>query len=104
MNDPKWIIRWQSETRGMLLLADYKDGSRRWAGFGYLFPTNQQYPDTAKLAHFKTQEEAEAYAFKRSTESIELCMVGNISAELCWIKRCKACYDCLCGEGNRRRE
>ena len=101
MNDPKWIVQWQSETRGLLVWADYGD-HKRWAGYQYLFPVNEQYPKDVKLAHFQTKDEAETVAFKLATENLHL--AGNISVELCWIKRCKACYDCLCGEGKRRRE
>lgn len=100
MNDPKWIIRRASESQP-ILLANGIDGREYWVAFGFLFPLNEQYPEGIKLAHFATSEEADLVAFKFVFDDVRL--TGVLAVELCWIKRCKACYDCLCGEGNRKR-
>lgn len=101
MNDPKWIIRWSSDSMTLRLRANWNDGSARWASFGLLFPLDEKYPEGIKLAHFKTREEADLVAFNLVFEDVKL--TGVLAVELCWIKRCKVCYDCLCGEGNRKR-
>lgn len=103
MNDPWWIIR-QNSVSGLesLLLAGYKDGHRSWVSYKYIFPANEQYPVDPKLAHWKSKEEAERVAFDLVAGNPRL--IGLVVVEECWIKRCKRCYDCLCGEGNRRRE
>ncbi len=100
MNDPKWIIRWSSDSI-LRLWSNRNDGSARWASFVLLFPLDEKYPGTIKLAHFATREEADLVAFSFVFEDAKL--TGTLAVELCWIKRCKVCYDCLCGEGNRKR-
>lgn len=102
MKTPLWIIRWTAPSLEALLWANYTDGQSRWASFKLLFPYDERYPETVKLAHFQTREEGEAVAFNLTIKDIRL--VGNFSVEECWIKRCKKCYDCLCGEGGRKRE
>lgn len=98
---PRWIIRRASASQP-ILWANGIDGSARWVAFGFLFPLNEQYPKTTKLAHFSTSKDADAEAFQRIAE--EPGLAGMLSVEECWVKRCKVCYDCLCGEGGRNRE
>lgn len=92
----------------MVLWADHFDPFKgsllvsRWASFRLLFPANEQYPKHIKLAHFETQDEADKLAFDLTIKDTRL--LGTLTVEECWIKRCKRCHDCLCGEGNRRRE
>lgn len=102
MNKPLWIIRWTSETLEPLLWANYSNGGSRWVSYKLLFPLDEQYPEKIKLAHFVRREDAEAVAFGLVVKKPEL--VGTFMVEECWIKRCKKCYDCLCGEGKRKRE
>lgn len=102
MNDPWWIIRWHAEERPIMLLSEKADGSLAWVVFGILFPANEKYPQDLKLAHWRSKEEADSVAFQLVARTPAL--LGKVVVETCWAKRCKRCFDCLCGEGNRRRE
>lgn len=101
MNDPKWIVRWNADGRPIMLLADYEDGSKSLTVYNILFPAKGEYPTNLKLSHWKVKEEAESAALQLVGRTPKL--LGFLSVELCWIRRCKECYDCLCGEGNRKR-
>jgi hypothetical protein len=106
-----WIIRRAGKDGLMLLLSEYVHpahakaitvGSADWMSFKILFPVNEKYPDNVRLVHFEKREEAEAVAFNFTIKDPGL--IGFLSVEECWIKRCKRCHDCLCGEGGRKRE
>jgi hypothetical protein len=96
MPDPKFIIQWHGEPLEPLFWSQRMTGERQWSSYRLLFPPTGVPPLSIHLMHFDTEETAAAEAFGLAMRNTHL--IGTASVERCWVKRCKVCYDCLCGE------